>query len=156
MNELRRRSANAVTIFVIAVAVNYVWELAQSPLYLGQDEFRALLWHCLRAALGDGVLVLFILLSGIFVIRRPDWYRQLGRTGYFWMLSAGLGIGIAIEWLAVHVAGRWAYAPAMPVIPRLEIGLVPVLQMLLLPALIFRLASLVEDWQAARKRSRVS
>lgn len=153
---MRRWSAKAAIVFAIAVAINYPWELAQSPLYVGQDELRSLLWHCLRAALGDGVLVLLILLAGIFLTRRPDWYRQPGRAGYLWMLSAGLGVGITIEWLAVHVAGRWAYAPAMPVVLLLEIGLVPVLQMLLLPPLIFRLASLAEEWQAARKRSRVS
>ncbi len=27
-------------IFVIAVAFNLVWELAQAPLYVGMDDFR--------------------------------------------------------------------------------------------------------------------
>jgi hypothetical protein len=136
--------ASAALVFAIAVVVNYAWELAQAPLYAGQDDFRTLLWHCLRAAGGDGILVLAIFAGGALVTRRPDWYVQPGRGGYLWMLCAGLFIGVVVEWLAVHVAGRWAYGARMPVVPGLRTGLVPVLQMLVLPPLIFRMASAVE------------
>ena len=141
---MKRWLTSAALVFAIAVAVNYVWELAQSPLYAGQGDFRTLLWHCLRAAGGDGVLVLVIFAGGALVTRRPDWYVQPGRGGYLWMLSAGLLIGVAVEWLAVHVAGQWAYGAPMPFVPGLRIGLVPVLQMLVLPPLIFRMASAAE------------
>jgi hypothetical protein len=138
---MKRWLASAALVFAIAVAVNYLWELAQSPLYLGQDDVGVLLWHCLRAAVGDGVLVLVIFAGGALVMRRPDWFVRPGKGGYLWMLSAGLVIGVVVEWLGVHVAGRWAYGPRMPLVPGLEIGVVPVLQMLLLPPLIFRMAS---------------
>jgi hypothetical protein len=142
---MKRWLASAALVFVIAVVVNYAWELAQSPLYAGQDDVRTLLWHCLRAAGGDGILVLVIFAGGALVMRRPDWHVHPGRSGYLWMLSAGLLIGVAVEWVAVHVAGRWVYGPGMPVIPGLEIGVVPVFQMLVLPPLIFRIAS---AWRA--------
>lgn len=38
----------------------------------------------------------------------------------------------------------WAYGPRMPVVPGLQIGLVPVLQMLVLPPVIFRMAGAAE------------
>jgi len=44
-----------------------------------------------------------------------------------------------VEWVAVHLAHRWAYAAAMPLIPGLNIGAVPVLQMMVLPPVIFHL-----------------
>jgi len=50
------------------------------------------------------------------------------------MLAVGLVIGVVVEWTAVHVMGRWAYAPRMPVIPIFNIGLTPVAQMLALAA----------------------
>ena len=141
---MNRWRTSAALVFAIAVVVNYPWELAQSPLYAGQDDVGVLLWHCLRAAGGDGLLVLVIFAGGALVTRRPDWHVQPGRGGYLWMLSAGLLIGVVVEWLAVHVAGRWAYEARMPLVPGLRIGLVPVLQMLVLPPLIFRMASAAE------------
>jgi hypothetical protein len=46
-----------------------------------------------------------------------------------------------VEWYAVKVLHRWEYSLSMPVIPGLEIGFVPVLQMLVLPPLTFFLAA---------------
>ena len=47
-------------IFVVAVTLNYLWELGQSPLYAGTEPYGFVLWHCFAAALGDGLLVLLI------------------------------------------------------------------------------------------------
>lgn len=41
-------------IFAVAVAFNYVWEVAQSPLYAGMEDLRRMLWHCFAPSLGDG------------------------------------------------------------------------------------------------------
>lgn len=48
----------------------------------------------------------------------------------------GLGISTALEWVAIHVQGRWAYGASMPIVPVLQIGLASVLQWLILPPLI--------------------
>jgi len=58
------------------------------------------------------------------------------------MVTMGLVIGVAVEWIAVHVLGRWMYTARMPLVPGLAIGVVPVVQMLVLPPLIFRLVAL--------------
>jgi len=41
----------------------------------------------------------------------------------------------------MHVLQRWAYTARMPRVPGLDVGLVPVAQMLILPPLIFRLVA---------------
>jgi len=51
-------------LFVVAVLANYLWELAQAPLYVGMESFRAVWWHCFVASLGDGLLVLGIFVTG--------------------------------------------------------------------------------------------
>ena len=135
-------------LFVTAVAVNYPWELAQAPLYEWAGESRNALWHCFVAALGDGVLVLLIFAAGLVVLRRTDWFERRGVRGYLVMLAAGPVIAIAVEWAAVHVIQRWAYTDQMPRIPGLNIGIVPVAQMLVLPPLIFRIVA------AIRRRKR--
>ena len=57
------------------------------------------------------------------------------------MLVVGLAIGVSVEWFAINVADRWAYTESMSRVPGLDVGLVPVLQMLVLPPLIFRIAA---------------
>jgi hypothetical protein len=64
-----------------------------------------------------------------------------GVAGYGVMLAAGGMIAIAVEWVAVHLLGRWTYTAYMPMIPVLDIGLVPLLQMLILPPSIFYIAA---------------
>jgi hypothetical protein len=134
-----RQTLKAITVvFIVAVAVNYPWELAQAPLYEGMSDFSLALWHCFMASLGDGLLVLLIFGAGWAALRRSDWFVNPGRLGYLVMLASGLVIGIVVEWAAVHVMGQWTYAPRMPVIPTFNIGLAPVAQMLALPPLVFR------------------
>lgn len=123
-------------IFALAVIVNYIWELAQTPLYTG-IEFPGALWHCFVASLGDGLLVLFIYAAVAAVMRSPDWYLRPTAPSYIAMAMVGFAVGFAVEWWGLYIAQRWRYSDLMSVIPRIGIGAVPVLQMLLLPPAIF-------------------
>lgn len=125
-------------IFVVAVLFNYPWELAQAPLYAGMEHVRTAVWHCFVASLGDGLLILTIFAAGWLALRRDTWFVHPGVQGYGVMLMLGLVIGVAIEWVAVHIMERWAYTARMPLVPGLDVGIVPVVQMLVLPPLIFR------------------
>src|SRR5712691_6691282 len=133
--------STVVTIFVVAVLANYLWELAQSPLYVGLEDIRTTLWHCFVASLGDGLMVLGIVAVGGVILRRPAWFVHPGAQGIIVMLLVGLVLGVTVEWVAVHVLQRWAYTARMPRVPELDVGLVPVAQMLVLPPLIFRLVA---------------
>jgi hypothetical protein len=128
-------------IFVVAVLGNYPWEVAQAPLYVGMESFRTVWWHCFVASLGDGLLVLGIFAIGWLLLRRHTWFVHPGAQGYGVMVMTGFVMGVAIEWMAVHVLQRWTYTTHMPLVPGLDVGLVPVAQMLILPPLIFRLVA---------------
>ena len=128
-------------LFAVAVAMNYPWELAQAPLFAGHEDFTAIWRHCFVASLGDGVLVLLIYAVGWLAWHRQNWFERPGARGYALMLVSGLTIAIAIEWIAVHVLQRWAYLPAMPLLPVIDIGIVPIAQMLVLPPLVFRIVA---------------
>ena len=130
-----------LVIFIVAVALNYPWEIAQAPLYAGFANWSAVWWHCFVAALGDGILVWLIFVVGWITFRRFDWYAHSNGRALAVLLVAGLVIGIGIEWVAINKLGRWAYTADMPLLPGLNVGLAPVLQMLLLPQVIFRVAA---------------
>jgi hypothetical protein len=151
-SSVRQTLRTILIIFILAVIINYPWELAHSQLYEGMSDFGLALWYCFVASLGDGLLVLLIFGAGCVALRRNDWFVNPGRRGYFVMLAFGLVIGVGVEWTAVHVMERWAYAPRMPVIPIFNVGLTPVAQMLALPPLIFRAVALshrggARDWR---------
>ena len=139
-------------IIAVAVLLNYPWELAQAPLYAGLGDFRVALWHCFLSSLGDGLLVLLIFACVGIALRRGDWFEQPGASGYLVMLAVGLATGVGIEWAAVHLAQRWAYTEYMPRVPGIEIGIVPVAQMLILPPLIFRMVCTMQrKWTSIKE-----
>lgn len=132
------------TLFIVAVLLNYLWELAQAPLYVAIEHYTAaVFWHCFVASLGDGIMVMIICAVGWVTFHRWDWFHSPGITGYLLMLTAGLILAILVEWVAVYSLERWKYTEIMPTLPGLDIGLVPIAQMLVLPPLIFRTAALL-------------
>ena len=132
------------SIFVVGVVVNYVWELAQAPLYVGLENYSTtVFWHCFVASLGDGLMVLLITAVSWLVLRHQNWFAHPGVAGYLVMLTTGFLLAVLVEWVGVHIAGRWAYAEKMPTVPGLNVGFVPIAQMLLLPPRIFRIAAVL-------------
>lgn len=122
-------------------ALNFPWEVLQAPLYRMETGSWSPWLHCLRASFGDGLLVLMILVLGARVLERLDWFDRPQGRGYAWMSASGVVFAAALEWTAMHVRKRWSYEPTMPLLPGLEIGLVPIAQMLVLPPAIFFVAS---------------
>jgi hypothetical protein len=133
-----------ISVFIVAVLLNYLWELAQAPLYIGLEAYNAgVFWHCLVASLGDAIMVLLIVAAGWITLRKPDWFVRPGVSGYLIMIAAGLLLAILVEWLGLLVLGRWQYTDNMPRIPGLGLGVVPIAQMLILPPVIFRIAAII-------------
>jgi len=107
---------------LIAFLLNFVWEITQAPLYECYAQFTLCLWLCFKASLGDVLWVL--LLYGTFRASHSKTATVL----------AGLAIAIGVELHALQT-GRWAYTEMMPLVPFLNVGLTPLLQMAILPLL---------------------
>lgn len=149
MKEGRARWRTLMSVYIVAVVLNYLWELAQAPLYVGLERYNAaVFWHCFVASLGDALMVLIIAATGWIALHRCNWFERPGVSGYLVMVTAGLVLAISVEWVAVHILARWAYTERMPTVPGLNLGLVPIAQMLVLPPLIFRAVAVL----ASKKR----
>ena len=149
--EKRRRAKwqTQMSVFIVAVVVNYLWELAQAPFYVGLEDYNAaVFWHCFVATLGDGVMVLLIVAVGWSFFQRWDWFERPGVIGYFVMLTAGLVLAVLVEWVALYILGRWQYTVKMPTVSGLGIGVAPIAQMLVLPPLIFRIVTVFDERRA--------
>lgn len=127
-------------IVLFALLLNFPWEIYQAPLFAGMEDARhrdAVEW-CSRATLGDAVILLSAYWLVALATRTRRWILAPTAPQLALFVVAGLAVTVAIERLAL--SGRWfqgwSYAPAMPVVVGLGIGVAPLLQWLVLPPLV--------------------
>ena len=121
--------------FAAALGVNFTWEMAQSFLYGPMGTVLTATWRCFVASLVDAAIVLALLGIGLTA------YRHAGRlVASASVVALGIVLAMAIERSALD-AGRWTYNSRMPLIYGTQIGIVPVLQMALLPWVVLHLAA---------------
>lgn len=121
---------------------NFAWEMVQMPLY---GKFAGGWWRCFLASLGD--VVLLALLYGLMACAAEDWawFERLSRWRLLLLALLGLLVAVVVE-LRALLEGAWSYRAAMPRMPLLNVGWIPVLQMIIIP---LGLAWLCHSW--ARK-----
>ncbi|MBI4117419.1 MAG: hypothetical protein HY451_01925 [Parcubacteria group bacterium] len=120
-------------IFIFSFLLNWIWENLHSVLYYHPGGELMTQGMLLNAALFDAV---FITALALFFIKISYLNKRL------WLsLIFGLAAAVFIELRALE-AGRWAYTSAMPVIPLLNIGLTPFVQLGLLSYFILKSAKI--------------
>lgn len=120
----------------VAVA-NLLWEVAQLPLYtLWTEGSRGFMAYAVLHCTAGDVLIAGSALLAAMCLAAP---RAFPRQGFARVAVVATLLGLAYtvfsEWLNTAVRASWAYAPAMPILPLLEVGLTPFLQWLVLPPL---------------------
>lgn len=120
----------------ISLLLNLVWENAQAPLYQGYSNFWQHLPICSIASLGDVLIILVLYFVMAIVNRDMFWITKINRADVAILIVIGALVAIGIEKWAL-ATGRWQYDSAMPLIPYVEVGLLPVIQMTLLPLLTY-------------------
>ena len=123
-----------LSIFGIGFLLNLIWENVQAPLYEGYTNFWDHFMMCFWASIVDAAVIL--LLYGLFSIWYKDffWIKYLNWKNGLMLMLAGAAIALGFEYWAFENE-VWAYTERMPVVAVLEIGLSPLLQMMLLPLL---------------------
>ena len=135
MNKL---TAPEINISIYGVLLNFVWEIWQAPLFEGMDDlthFEVTL-HCTFAALGDVVILLVAFWSIALSAKSRRWIFHPKPMQVAGFLAVGIIITVVFEALAIYVLNRWQYAAAMPVLPVMGIGVVPIFQWLIIPPII--------------------
>ena len=131
----KHRTTTAVIAISVTLVLHFTWEMLQAPVFA---PFAGSVWagtiRCFQAGLGDLLLASGAYVVTAFVFRRPMWLVQ--GEGWFtpaatWIAVSLLGTVVFERW-AIE-SGRWRYGPDMPTL--LGIGLLPLLQWLIVPAL---------------------
>jgi hypothetical protein len=125
----------------IGFLFNFLWEIAQMSLYQGTSQFWQNALVCLAASFVDDLLIL--LLYGVLAAVRKDikWIMRISSGDVLLLILLGSIEAMVIELWALST-GRWQYTQAMPLLPFIHVGLVPVLQMIILPIATFYISKL--------------
>lgn len=137
-------SAFYVSVALWALLLHGVWEYAQViPLYRCWARWTRWqrVWVLPAATAGDAVATV-VLAAVAAAALGPARVQPLSWTGGILLLGLGLGMGIVLETVARRL-DLWRYEDAMPTlrIAGHHVGLVPVLQMTVLPTLTVGIAA---------------
>jgi hypothetical protein len=128
--------------FLLVTVLNLLWEVAHLPLYTiwiegSANELLFAVVHCTAGDLAISVISLLlalILVGNGWPVRPPAYWRVAGLTLLF-----GVAYAIFSEWLNTVMRRSWTYSELMPVVPVLKVGLSPLAQWLVIPAIGFGL-----------------
>jgi hypothetical protein len=129
-----------LSVFGLAVALNFVWEMAQAALYQPMGSIAEARWRCFVASVADGVMVLAIFGAGVLLFGRIVWFGRWSSGSLAFTVLLGALIAAVVEWWGLST-GRWGYDGTMPRVPGLELGVVPIVQIPLLALLTFWIAA---------------
>ncbi len=132
-----------LTLFlIVSFILNWCWEMAQMPGYreMASRSWRETVTLCTRAALGDLAITLLIYAIGALAARSLSWGLRATWNVYLVVALLGAMQALWIERAAI-ASGRWTYTQSMPLLPVLEVGLWPLLQLSLLTPLTFWMAN---------------
>ncbi len=122
----------------IGFTLNFIWENLHSVLYANVDPLMHILPYYLPATIGDVIAILFFYWLMTQINKNRHWIYDLNFKNTLWLLLFGGILGIVLEIFFMNL-GLWSYSSSMPIIPGIDVGLSPVLQMMFLPLLTFYL-----------------
>ena len=131
-------NAPELNVAIFSFMLNMIWEFWQTPFFAGLAHAKH--WDavvmCTRAALGDALISLFAFWTVSACAKSRRWVINPVLWQKVTFTAVGLLVTIALEILATRVLDRWHYAEAMPLVPVIRVGLLPILQWLVLPPLV--------------------
>ena len=128
-------------IAFVAVA-NLLWEVAQLPLYTiwQKGSAREIAFAAVHCTGGDVLIAGTTLLGALLLCGNSHWPRERYLAIAALTLFAGLGYTAFSEWLNTSVRSSWTYSESMPTLSAIGIGLSPLAQWIIIPAVGFWLA----------------
>lgn len=116
----------------ISFILNFIWEVSQIGLY--EPHFNSisdLAFVHLKATAGDVVIFLIIFAFMSLLLRDMRWIVKDKAMPLVLVTILGFIFSVVVEKYAL-ATGRWGYSELMPIIPFIEVGLSPVLQLTIL------------------------
>jgi hypothetical protein len=125
-------------VMIFSFLLNLAWEVWQVPFFRGMADQPHWLGvkACTQATFSDAGIALAAFWVTAVYAKARSWISQPNRMQIAIFLGVGIVATIIFEALATGALERWAYTDAMPRLPILGTGLLPVIQWLVIPPLV--------------------
>ena len=122
-----------VALSIIGFVLQWTWEMAQMFAYqeLAGQQWQRTLVTCTLATVGDIVATLLVYALVALLSWNSRWILQARRGDYVWAGLGGALIAVVTE-KAAQAQGQWSYTDAMPIVPVVEVGFLPLVQLTIL------------------------
>ena len=143
---LKKKAGNQPTfmqlfwrITICSFILHFTWEMLQMPLFMNMSPSWESTLFCTLASVADTIMVLLIYYGFAWLYNNNRW--MIRPTPYRLMILVLTGGAGAVLAELRHInLGSWVYSTHMPMISGLKVGLLPVLQFMFLPGVIYYLA----------------
>ena len=134
---------NILVVAIVAFILQLIWEYAQCGRFYVVDEVTGHTRLMLSATFGDMNMSLVLYMLLVVVNNDINWIlKKWHKHDYVITILYGLFLSFYFEVHALYT-GRWGYNPeTMPLFPNTNIGLLPVIQLIVLLPLIFYISRL--------------
>lgn len=140
---MKKMLKNLTVIAIVAAIFQYAWEYWQCGTFYTMDGNSELSSLMLSATFGDVnmTIILYFLLS--FVNKDLNWIVKRWESKEYVIMSLyALFLSFYFEVHALFT-GRWGYSEAMPLFPNTNIGLLPVIQLVILFPVTFLISKII-------------
>ncbi len=135
MNKLN--SLPELNILFFSFLLNFAWEVLQTPFFLDiSDKIKTIIWYRFHCTLGDVMISLGSFWLVAMISKTRTWFLNPTKVRLLLFVAFGVSYTIFSEIKNVSLNKLWAYSDIMPVIPYIDVGIVPLFQWIILPPLL--------------------
>ncbi|NIM57569.1 MAG: hypothetical protein GTO16_01310 [Candidatus Aminicenantes bacterium] len=133
----RVASLPELNIAFFAFLLNFVWEVLQTPFFIDiSTEINTIIWYRIHCTLGDVMISLAGFWFVALIARSRNWFLNPTKKKLLLFVAFGVSYTIFSEIKNVSLNKLWAYSDLMPVIPYIDVGIVPLIQWITIPPLL--------------------
>ncbi|HEB35340.1 MAG TPA: hypothetical protein ENI18_05820 [Candidatus Aminicenantes bacterium] len=133
----RLTSISELNIAFFAFLLNFAWEVLQTPFFLDiSDKIKTIIWYRFHCTLGDVMISLGSFWLVALISKSRIWFLNLTKGKLLLFVAFGVSYTIFSEIKNVSLNKLWAYSDLMPVIPYIDVGIVPLIQWIIIPPIL--------------------
>jgi len=133
----RVTSLPELNVALFSFLLNFVWEVLQTPFFIDiSDEINTIIWYRFHCTLGDVLITLGCFWLVALISRSRTWFLKPTKVKLLLFVVFGVSYTIFSEIKNVSLNKLWGYSDLMPIIPHVEVGVVPLIQWVIVPIIL--------------------
>jgi len=126
-----------LNIAFFSFLLNFAWEVLQTPFFVDiSTEVNTIIWYRFHCTLGDVMISLAGFWFVALILKSRSWLLNPTKKKILLFVAFGVSYTIFSEIKNVSLNKLWAYSDFMPVIPYIDVGIVPLIQWIIIPPLL--------------------